>query len=298
MKSAAEIKITRADERDFSEILELQKLAFRENALRYNDFTITPLTQTLEELAAQAKDHVILKAADGGRIVGTVRGCLKNGYCSLGKLCVHPDYQNQGIGRRLIAAIESEFGSVTFRFVTGYLDEKNIALYQKLGYRIYQSERIPGDPCSVFMEKKPSKERRIDMNITVLYRSITGHSKKIARAVAAELGVEARDVKAKPGIRGADLAFIVGGLYSGRSLPEMTAYLQTLTPDNVKKAVLITSSVSDKTGQDEARRILTANGVEVASAEYRCGGNFLFIKMGHPNKREIAEAVAFAKGFI
>ena len=149
-----EINITRAEENDLLEILDLQKLAFRENALRYNDFSITPLTQTLEDITAQAKTHIILKAADGSKIVGSVRGCKEGDYCTLSKLSVHPDYQNQGIGRKLIAAIENEFGIITFRFVTGYLDEKNISLYEKLGYKIYKNERIPNDVCSVFMEKK------------------------------------------------------------------------------------------------------------------------------------------------
>ena len=135
------------------------------------------------------------------------------------------------------------------------------------------------------------------MNIAVLYSSMTGHSKKIAKAVAAELGVTAQDIKSKPQVNGVDLAFIVGGIYGGKSLRKTTEYLKTLSPDNIKKAVLITSSTSDKRGQDEIRQILTSENIEVAAEEYRCRGNFLFIKMGHPNKKEIAGAAAFAKTF-
>lgn len=135
------------------------------------------------------------------------------------------------------------------------------------------------------------------MNIAVLYRSMTGHSKKIATAVAAELGVAAQNIKTKPGLENIDLLFIIGGIYSGKSLPDMIEYIKTLTPSAVKKAVIMTSSASDKK-QDEVRGILSANGIEVATEEYLCKGGFLFLKFGHPNKKEIADAAVFAKKFI
>lgn len=133
------------------------------------------------------------------------------------------------------------------------------------------------------------------MNTAIIYRSMTGHSKKIAHAIAAELKLTAQDIKAKPQLSDVDLLFIVGGVYSGKSLPDMAEYVKTLNTGKVKTAVLITSSASDKKGQNELRELLTAGGIEVAKEEYRCRGNFLFLKLGHPNKNEIAEAVAFAK---
>ncbi len=132
------------------------------------------------------------------------------------------------------------------------------------------------------------------MNIAVLYRSMTGHSKKFAKAIGAELGVAPQNIKEKPQLEAVDLAFVIGGVYSGTSLPEMLAFVKTLQPSAVKEAALITSSVSDKTGQDEVRKILESNGIPVID-EYRCRGNFLFLKLGHPNKQEIIGAVEFAK---
>lgn len=136
------------------------------------------------------------------------------------------------------------------------------------------------------------------MNIAIIFRSMTGHSKKIARAIAAELNLVAQNIKAKPDLSDIDLLFIVGGIYSGKSLPDTIEYLKTLTSNNIKKAVLLTSSTSDKSGQEEVRQILSANNIEVSPKEYRCRGNFLFMKLGHPNKSEIAKAVSFAKEFL
>ena len=136
------------------------------------------------------------------------------------------------------------------------------------------------------------------MKTAVIYRSMTGHSKKIARAIGAELGVEAQKVKKKkPQLAGVDLAFLVGGIYSGKSLPQMLDFANTLTPAMVARVALVTSSAMDKVGQDQVRAILTANQIPVID-EYRCRGNFLLYKMGHPNKKEIAGAVAFARGLV
>ena len=136
------------------------------------------------------------------------------------------------------------------------------------------------------------------MKIAVLYRSMTGHSKKIANAISKELHIEAQNIKTKPELKKADLVFFVGGIYSGKSLPDMLDYIKTLNACAVKKAVLITSSASDKKGQDEVRSILMSNKIEVEQKEYRCRGNFLFVKMGRPNKSEIESAVNFAKDII
>ena len=47
-----EIEITRASAADANEILSLQKLAYRSEAEIYDDWTLPPLHQTLEEITA------------------------------------------------------------------------------------------------------------------------------------------------------------------------------------------------------------------------------------------------------
>ena len=119
---------------DLSELLSLQKLCYHENALRYNDFTIGPLTQTLPELELEFKEKLILKAVDDTKIVGTIRGFVRQGTCYIGRIAVHPQYQNKGLGTRLIEAIEKSFPQITrYELFTGDRDAKNLSLYQKLG---------------------------------------------------------------------------------------------------------------------------------------------------------------------
>lgn len=84
-------------------ILSLQKLAYRSEAEIYDDFTIPPLTQTLEGIKKDFERQIFLKAVTDGRIIGSVRAFVKEGTCYVGRLIVHPDFQNQGIGTQLMA---------------------------------------------------------------------------------------------------------------------------------------------------------------------------------------------------
>lgn len=129
--------------------------------------------------------------------------------------------------------------------------------------------------------------------VSVIYATKTKHSKKIADAVAGALGVTAQDVMSAPTVNEADILFIVGGLYGGESLPELLEFVSGLSSAQVKSAALITSSVSDKKGQDSVRSRLQGKGIPVLG-EFRCIGGLLFVKLGRPNKAEVKSAVDFA----
>lgn len=139
---------------DASDILILQKLAYTSEAEIYNDFTIPPLRQSLEEIKAEFAEQAFLKFCANGKIVGSVRAYVTEGNCYIGKLIVHPEYQNRGIGTGLLEEIENVFDDVTrYELFTGHKSEKNLHLYQKLGYEIFRSEIITDDLTLVFMEK-------------------------------------------------------------------------------------------------------------------------------------------------
>lgn len=149
------IKIERAAISDAEEMLALQKLAYRSEAEIYNDFNIPPLVQTLEGIEKDFKDQFFLKAIMNGRIIGSVRAYTKEGTCYIGRLIVHPDLQNRGIGTRLMNEIERIFNTFRrFELFTGDRSERNLYLYQKLGYKIFKTAKITDQTNIVFLEKK------------------------------------------------------------------------------------------------------------------------------------------------
>ena len=149
-------EITTSDKSDAAEILGLQRIAYQSEAEIYNDFSIQPLTQTLEQVAAEFDGTVILKAVVDGKIIGSVRAYEKDNTAYVGKLMVLPEYQNQGVGKRLLSAIEATFQGKRFELFTGFRSEKNMAVYHKSGYRVFKTEEITPDLTFVYMEKMQS----------------------------------------------------------------------------------------------------------------------------------------------
>jgi len=136
------------------------------------------------------------------------------------------------------------------------------------------------------------------MKTAIIYASKTGHSKKIADAIAQELKVPAQDITTNPKLENIDLLFIIGGIYGSKSLPELTGYLKGLDSTMVKKVTLVTSCVSKNTKQEELRKILYEKNIEVVKDEFICQGSFLFFGLKHPNKIDLENAVSFAKKII
>jgi predicted N-acetyltransferase YhbS len=146
--------ITQATSADAEPIIALQKIAYRSEAELYNDYNIEPLLQTLEQLQQQFNDHIVLKAVVNDRIVGSVRAIERDGTCFIGKLIVDPAYQNQGIGKLLMRHIEAQFPHAHYELFTGFKSMRNIALYEKLGYRAYHERTITSHFSLIYMEKK------------------------------------------------------------------------------------------------------------------------------------------------
>lgn len=139
---------------DLAAILALQKECYRENAERYNNYCIRPLMQTQQEIEREFETSVFLKAISASEIVGSIRGCAKFSTCHISRLFVHPHHQNRGIAKQLIFSIENHFSGVDrFEGFTGYKDDKNLALYHKLGYSTFKLEQREDGMIFLFLEK-------------------------------------------------------------------------------------------------------------------------------------------------
>ena len=72
----------------------------------------------------------------------------------VGKLIVRPDRQGQGIGTKLLLAIERYFPQKRFELFTSTRSTLNIKLYERLGYKRYKEVAVNEDLSFVYMEKK------------------------------------------------------------------------------------------------------------------------------------------------
>jgi flavodoxin len=133
------------------------------------------------------------------------------------------------------------------------------------------------------------------MKTAVVYCSKTGHSRKIAHAVAEALQTSAQDIRSAPALDAVDLLFVVGGIYGGTSAPELIQYCRSLDSGKIGPAVLMTSCASRKMKQAQVRQALTEAGVPVCDEEFVCRGSFLFMGIGHPNRADLEQAILFAR---
>ena len=149
MQAHPTITITRAALADLPALLAIQKEAFQSEAERYGDCTITQLTETLAEVQAAHADPatVILKAEINNVPVGAIRVTRHGDTCEVGRLCVAPRHQRQGIGTALLLACETIFPETRVcELFAGSKSTDNIHLYEHLGYRRIKEFIFPDFP--------------------------------------------------------------------------------------------------------------------------------------------------------
>jgi ribosomal protein S18 acetylase RimI-like enzyme len=145
--------ITQATLADAAEILALQKLVYQSEAIRYNDYTLPPLTQTLTGIQADFAKMVVLKTVIDGQIVGSARAYELDGTCYIGRLIVHPDFQGRGIGKKLMDELEGRFAEVKrFELFTGHKSEVPLHIYCQRGYVEFKRQEIDTHTL-VYLEK-------------------------------------------------------------------------------------------------------------------------------------------------
>jgi ech hydrogenase subunit C len=155
-----EIGIHPANIKEAQDILALQKLAYQSEAEIYNDYSLAPLTQTLEELQEDFGKKIFLKAVMNKQIIGSVRAYLENDTCYISRLMVNPLYQNFGIGRKLLERIERHFCAARrYEVFTWHNSRRNIFFYKKNGYKMFKREKLSEIRDSFFLEKMNKKAK-------------------------------------------------------------------------------------------------------------------------------------------
>jgi GNAT superfamily N-acetyltransferase len=153
--SPPRFRVEPATPEDAATILELQKLAYQSEARLYDDWTLPPLTQSLDDLGEELSASVALKATESGRLIGSVRARQESGVCQIGRLIVHPELQGAGAGTMLMRHVEAAFPRASaFELFTGSRSEGNLRLYERLGYVRTREKILSPDVTLTYLEKR------------------------------------------------------------------------------------------------------------------------------------------------
>lgn len=142
-------------------ILAVQREAFGRvaRAIGIEAERLPPLTETLDDLEALFEAGTVFFSAVSidGEVVGSVRAKLTGGDVEIGRLVVAENATRRGIGTALIQALERSFPDAErFELFTGAEAFEPLALYEKLGYSVYET-RTEGAVALVWLEKRPGQ---------------------------------------------------------------------------------------------------------------------------------------------
>jgi ribosomal protein S18 acetylase RimI-like enzyme len=141
---------------DADKILKIQKAAFLGQARIYNNYQLPPLTQCLESIRSEFNEKTFLKVVLKDQIIASARFNVTEGHVTIDRVVVEPTYQNKGIGTTLLREIESRIPNAeAFYLFTGNKSERNIYLYEKMGYKAIKTQVTEQGVELLFMGKKP-----------------------------------------------------------------------------------------------------------------------------------------------
>ncbi|WP_351224107.1 GNAT family N-acetyltransferase [Streptomyces sp. NPDC002133] len=152
------VSISAAAAQDAEHILKLQYLCYQSEAELYGDYSIEPLTQSLDDLRSElARGHALV-ARLGDEVIASVRGEIDEaGTARIAKLIVHPRMQRHGLGGRLLDAIEAHFAgepaAKRFQLFTGHRSEVNLRLYRSHGYAPVSTREVGPKLTLITLEK-------------------------------------------------------------------------------------------------------------------------------------------------
>ncbi len=134
------------------------------------------------------------------------------------------------------------------------------------------------------------------MKFAVRFYTKTGNTKRIAEAMAAELGVEALPLSA-PLTEAVDILFLGNSYYAFNIDPEVRDFIRQLDKGKVGKIVNFGSAALLKSTYKKVKSEADKAGIPMDEKEFHCKGEFKGIHKGRPNADDIKAAVEFARSY-
>lgn len=134
------------------------------------------------------------------------------------------------------------------------------------------------------------------MKTAVRYFTRTGHTQKLAEAVASTLGVKALPVS--QGLtEDVDVLFLASSVYAAGVAGEVKKFIAGIDVA-VGEVVNVSSAALIESTYEQVKKHVESKGLKMSNKEYHCRGALTMLHRGHPNKDDIQGAAEFAKAFV
>ena len=135
------------------------------------------------------------------------------------------------------------------------------------------------------------------MKYAVRYYTKTGNTKRLAEAVAKELGVEALPIS-EPINEKVDILFLGNSYYAFSIDPEVRTFIRSLDRNKVGRIVNFGSAALLNSTWKKVKAEADKTGIPMHEKEFHCRGEFKGVHRGKPDADDCAAAAAFAKSLI
>ena len=135
------------------------------------------------------------------------------------------------------------------------------------------------------------------MSFAVRYYTKTGNTKRLAEAVAKELGVEALPIS-EPVTEPVDILFLGNSYYAFTIDPEVRSFVSSLDKEKVGKIVNFGSAAMLNSTYKKVKAEADKVGIAMDQREFHCRGEFKAFHKGRPNEEDLAAAAEFAKSIV
>lgn len=134
------------------------------------------------------------------------------------------------------------------------------------------------------------------MTYAVRYYTKTGNTKRLAEAIAKELGVEALPIS-EPVNEAVDYLFLGNSYYAFTIDPEVRSFVASLDKGKIGKIVNFGSAAMLNSTYKKVKAEADKVGIAMDEKEFHCKGEFKGIHKGRPNADDVRAAVEFAKQY-
>lgn len=134
------------------------------------------------------------------------------------------------------------------------------------------------------------------MNIAIRYYTRSGHTKKLAEAIAEKINVKAENISV-PLDEPAELLFLGCSYYAFDMDREVKSFI-TANKDNIGKIVCFGTSAMMKSMKKPMKKLTEPLGIKLSDEEFHCRGEFKFVNKGRPNENDVKNAALFAERVV
>ncbi len=131
------------------------------------------------------------------------------------------------------------------------------------------------------------------MKIAIRYYTQTGNTKKLAEAIAEELGVAAKPVS-EPLEEKTELVFLCNSIYWAGIDKSVKGFVRD-NADKIGTLINVSTAALIESSYGQMKKLAADAGVKLCEKEFHCRGKFSALHAGHPDEADLKAAREFAR---